>query len=103
VTFIILQEAQDEADHGPAWYDARVAGLGDEFYDELDNVFRFIRNHPRDGAPIRLRGTSSEVRRRNVKRFAYKVIYQVIPTGVMIVSVMHAKRRPNYWRRRLIP
>ena len=103
MTFIIPREVQDEADRAAAWCDARRAGHGTDFYDELEVTYRFIRNHPRAARRIPLRGTSAEIRRRNLRRFPYAVIYQIIPTGVMAVTVMHVKRKGNYWRRRIIP
>jgi toxin ParE1/3/4 len=78
-------------------------GVGSRFQDELVKVYQFIQAHPGGGSRVRLRGTKAVVRKRNLKTFPYAVVYQLIPPGVLVVAVSHAKRKQNYWRRRLLP
>jgi hypothetical protein len=62
VTFLVLPEAQGEADVAAAWYDARSPGSGDQFFDELDRAYGVIRRQPLSFRRIHPPGTSREYR-----------------------------------------
>jgi len=51
--------------------------------------------------PTAWRAIGRRTRRRNLHRFPYGVIYQVLEDHIRIVAVAHLKRRPGYWRKRL--
>lgn len=42
-----------------------------------------------------------DARRAVVKRFPYVVIYQEMPTEVLVISVFHTSRDPKEWQRRI--
>ena len=44
--------------------------------------------------------TTQEVRRFVLERFPYTVIFEVLADRVLVLAVAHARRRPNYWKRR---
>ena len=81
------------------WYDAQVAGLGDEFIDEVLAVFDSLelnpllncRQHP-----------TKNIRWRYPKRFPYRIIYEVIEDDrlVIIAAVIHGVRDDRVWRAR---
>ncbi|HAM73795.1 MAG TPA: plasmid stabilization protein [Verrucomicrobiales bacterium] len=70
--------------------------LGERFDSEIQRLVdeisrdpqRFLRIHP----PVQ-RALSPE--------FPYSVVYLDQPDRVWIVAVMHAKRRPGYWKKRV--
>ena len=72
------------------------AELGERFDSEIQRLVgeisrdpqRFFRFHP----PVQ-RALSPE--------FPYSLVYLDEPDRVWIVAVMHAKRRPGYWAKRL--
>jgi plasmid stabilization system protein ParE len=41
------------------------------------------------------------MRKRLVHRFPYALLYRVEPAEVVIVAVMHQRRRPDYWLGRI--
>jgi len=41
------------------------------------------------------------MRRRPLRRFPYSILYRIDNDEIIIVAVMHQKRRPNYWVRRV--
>jgi hypothetical protein len=86
-------EADEEYREAGRWYDARVAGLGLDFFDEVDATPRVPRV-PR--VPNDL-----PVRRLAVKRFPYFVIYLESTDAIRVLAVAHDRRRPGYWRDRL--
>ncbi|MEO7861103.1 MAG: type II toxin-antitoxin system RelE/ParE family toxin, partial [Nitrospirales bacterium] len=63
---------------------------------EITAAISRIREAP-DTWPEYRRGT----RRFLVHRFPFAVIYSQRSTGLLVVAVMHLKRRPGYWTSRL--
>jgi plasmid stabilization system protein ParE len=51
-------------------------------------------------APERWPTLVEDLRKRPLGGFPYRVIYQVRGDHVLIVAVMHERRRPEYWRDR---
>ena len=79
-----------------------------EFYAESDNeigrrffaeIERLITDIRRD--PLRFRIYDGPVRRHFSDTFPYAVLYLVHADKIVIVSVMHMKREPGYWRSRV--
>ena len=100
-----LVRFEDEADaeyrEAGRWYDARQAGLGIEFFDEVDATVRRILEFPLIGVPVPRVARDLRVRRLAVTRFPYHVIY-VEPTDVLrILAIAHDRRKPGYWKNRL--
>jgi toxin ParE1/3/4 len=78
-----------------AFYEERAPGLGQDFFEEVEGVFRLVVENPDAG-------TSREppYRRFVCRRFPFAVIYCETPGGVRILAVMHQRRRPGYWKDR---
>jgi len=78
-------------------YNAGIAPeLGSRFHDEIERLIRDVRRQP--GRFFRF---SPPAQRALARKFPYSVVYLDQPDRVWIVAVMHAKRRPGYWRERL--
>lgn len=93
--------ASAEAEAAIRWYDGRVAGLGDDFRDELIAGVEHLVE-----APLIWPFSTYDPRARRflLSRFPYSIIYVVHVAGdITVAAVAHAKRRPGYWRRRVIP
>jgi len=50
--------------------------------------------------PERFARISLKLRACSVTRFPYQVIFRLDSDRIYVIAVTHAKRRPNYWRRR---
>jgi toxin ParE1/3/4 len=68
-----------------ARFDSEIQRLVSEVSRDPQRFFRF---HP-------------PARRALSREFPYSVVYLDEPDRVWIVAVMHAKRRPGYWKKRL--
>ena len=66
-------------------FDAEIQRLVTEISSDPQRFFRF---HP-------------PVQRALSRKFPYSVVYLDEPDRVWIVAVMHAKRRPGYWTKRV--
>jgi toxin ParE1/3/4 len=89
-------EAREEYFQAVQYYADIAPELGGRLYDEIERLIREIRREPR-----RFFQFSPPARRALARRFPYSVVYVDEPEHVWVVAVMHAKRRPGYWRERL--
>ena len=76
-----------------AYYESRVAGLGEELIAELERLRSLIGKYPALG-----RRYDTVHRRVFLRRFPFALIYRVGASQVTIVAIAHTKRRPGYWR-----
>ena len=90
-----LAPARDELEEAARFYDRRRAGLGDEFVEEVERTIKRILDHPKAWHSL-----SPRTRRCRTRRFAYGVVYQIRGDEILIVAIMHLKRRPGYRRDR---
>jgi toxin ParE1/3/4 len=90
-------EASQEYLAALAYHAAIGAGLGARFDAEIQ---RLVSEASRE--PQRFLRFAPPARRALSREFPYSVVYLDQPDRVWIVAVMHAKRRPGYWRARLV-
>lgn len=90
------QELYEAAD----WYEARLAGLGAEFRDEIERAVDVIAHSPLIW-PVWPDTGSTEVRRCLLSRFPFGLAYLPAGSGLTVYAVAHLARRPGYWRARL--
>lgn len=89
-------EALAELEQAQLWYEGQRHGLGDSFFQEITAAISRIREAPNTWPEFR-QGT----RRFLVHRFPFAVLYSQRSNNVLVVAVMHLKRRPGYWRSRV--
>jgi hypothetical protein len=99
---IVLDEAEDELIAAQRWYEnQRRTGSG------IPQGNR--RGHgspaeaPLTASPIFNPSTTIETRRMLVKRFPYSIIFVEHNEDLWVIAFAHNRRRPGYWRERLIP
>ena len=83
----IRPEAENDLIAARDWYDERRSGLGDEFLDEISLAMLQL-----ESSPERERLYYRNFRRIIVRRFPYKVFYQIIDNRVVVFRVLHAKQ-----------
>jgi hypothetical protein len=91
-----LPEAIVELDGAVDFYNDQLAGLGLEFAAEVGHGVTRIQQHPKAWQSLGRR-----VRRYRLNRFPYGLVYAPLKTEIVILSVMHMHRAPNYWKSRL--
>ena len=94
-------EADTKYQQAGVCYEGRRAGLGLEFFDEVDATIRRILEFPRLGAAVPGVPPDLSVRRLAVRRFLYHVVYLETAEELRILAVAHDRRRPGYWQTRL--
>jgi toxin ParE1/3/4 len=86
---LVLLRPAAEADLATArdWYEQRQTGLGLLFLDEVARAMRELAHDPEQARPY-----YRNFRRIILRRFPYKIFYQVIGPRIVIFRVLHAKQ-----------
>ena len=71
------------------------AALADEFYDELRLKLEDISR-----SPARFHFLKNDIRRANLKRFPYHVLFRSTETEIRILVIRHDRRHPEFGLRR---
>jgi plasmid stabilization system protein ParE len=88
-------EAEQEAHEAFRWYWEREPATGERFEELFVQAIVDIAE-----APLQDPAIEPGVRRRLLLPFPYAILYQVEPASVLVLTVMHTRRQPGYWRRR---
>jgi len=75
-----------------AYYNEKSQGLGDEFLDEFErHVLRVA------AMPTRWMVVRGDIRRSLMKRFPYVILFRMVDSGTIRVTVVkHERRHPAY-------
>jgi toxin ParE1/3/4 len=96
MTYDFHPEARLEYREAATFYEARRAGLGAAFTLEVEAAIdRLVET------PERWRVIEQDVRRCLTHTFPYGILYTIEAESILIVAVMHLRRKPGYWRSRL--
>jgi toxin ParE1/3/4 len=77
------------------YYEDRRVGLGNDFFHEVEATFHLLQHHPRLGQPLARNGA---LRRFQLKRFPYQIIYLLSYKTIIIRVVTHQQRLPGVWQ-----
>jgi len=87
-----LPPAEQELKDAAAWYEAQAPKLGQAFLDLVEKATEGVAANPKLGPVVK-----GSVRRRLVVRFPYALLYRETRTEILVLAVMHLRRRPMYW------
>ncbi len=76
-------------------YDGISRSLGDEFWSELTRLLESVAANPE-----RFHVSVRELRRANMRRFPYHLLFRVTAGAARVVVIRHDKRNPSYGTRR---
>ncbi|MBN1341733.1 MAG: type II toxin-antitoxin system RelE/ParE family toxin [Phycisphaerae bacterium] len=96
VELVIAPEAEQDIDEAYGWYEARRAGLGEEFLGCVDACIQTLCRMPEMHATL-----DEDYRRALVRRFPYAIFYEYATGAVTVYGVFHTSRDPEKWRQRL--
>lgn len=93
--YFFHREAQAEFDDAIDYYENCAVGLGYDFSLEVHDAIKRILFYPKAWQIL-----TQDIRRCQVNRFPYGVLYIEEETGIHIVAVMNLHRDPEYWQQR---
>ncbi len=92
---VLLPEAELDAREAFVWYRNRNSDAADRFEDEFMKALERIAELPWEAPEI-----AAGVRHLSFHRLPYGIIYAIEEGRVVVLAVMHQRRRPGYWQRR---
>ena len=93
---VFHEAAQAEVDDAIAHYRAISDDLAHDFREEAERAVERIAERPDAWQPL-----GNGLRRYLLRRFPYGIVFRVHDDQVKVYAVMHLRRRPGYWRKRL--
>jgi len=94
--YVFHPEAEVEFIAAIDYYEDCEPGLGYDFVIEVHSTLENILSFPK-AWPI----LEEDIRRCQIRRFPYGIIYAVDEEVLFILAVMHLHRDPEYWKDRL--
>ncbi len=73
----ILREAENEAHAAAIWYDEQLAGLGDDFLNDLVAAMRKVEDDPARFPKLET-AKSEQIRRCRFNRFPYFLVFEIL-------------------------
>jgi hypothetical protein len=73
------------------WYENQRQGLGDEFLFEIEKAFLLLKNNPHYYSFI-----YKTRRRLLIKKFPYKIIFEIFNYEVVIFALKHSRQKPEF-------
>jgi toxin ParE1/3/4 len=89
-------EAKQEIKEAAAYSEECQEGLGQRFLSAVELTVEKVSNNP-----FLYRKFHGRFRRCLVNKFPYGIIYTIGENDVFIAAVMHLKRKPGYWIKRV--
>jgi len=86
-TVLVRGKAERDMKEARDWYEEQRRGLGVEFLKELSAAMRWLELNP-ERQPFYY----GHFRRVLLRRFPYKIFYQIVGERVVIFRVLHAKQ-----------
>lgn len=95
-------EATDERLDAIRYYHGERAGLGDDLAAKVRIAIQDVLDSPDSWPRIPDWDGDSLLRSRKVSVYPYRVVYYVDRGVVIVVAYVHEKRRPGYWKHRIV-
>jgi len=97
-SILLLEDAENDLDEAFIWYENQRIGLGEEFIKYVEIAFDFIKKHPKASERKEI-----NVHRSIMDKFPYGIYYKMDQehSQIQIIGILHFKRTPNLWKKRL--
>ncbi len=89
-------EARLDIEDAALWYEDQRSNLGRRLADEITSLLDRIRK-----TPLQFPAVGEGVRRALLHRFPYAVYFLLEDNAVTVLAVLHQRRDPQFWKRRL--
>ena len=91
-----LEDAKIEYEDAIAYYDRQRLGLGKEFSEEIEKTIERISTDPTSWEKV-----TKTIHRCRTRKYPYGLLYEVQGEQIVVVAVMHLRRKPGYWKDRI--
>lgn len=91
-----LFPAEEELDETINYYNYQIPGLGNQFYEEVNQAINRIIKFPNAWTKV-----GKHARRCLLRRFPYALLYSIENSAIIILAVANLHRNPEYYRDRI--
>jgi plasmid stabilization system protein ParE len=91
--FIVRPLAEADLEQAAGWYDDERPGLGARFLADVHQVFTRIGETPQQFPVV-----DRKIRRALLHAFPYAVYFLETDNSLVVLAVLHLRRRPGLWR-----
>lgn len=92
---VIHEDARAEYIESYVWYHERGNHIAEAFEREVEHALEVIQGFP-DRWPVYV----GKWRRILLRRFPFGIVYGVVDNQIVVVAIMHNRRKPGYWKDR---
>jgi plasmid stabilization system protein ParE len=93
---VLLADALEDLEDSADYLEARDPGAEHRFLAEVHRAMSRVSDNPHVGPAL-----GNGVHRLGLRRFSYNVYYRVEPARVVVFAILHQRRDPRVWQRRL--
>lgn len=93
---IITKDADRDFIEDFIWYAKKNSDLAERFRENVKKEIEFLSNTPFACALL-----SKKVRQAIVHKFPYRIIFVIENRKVIIIAILHEKRSPAIWKKRI--
>ncbi len=90
-------EAEKEMLESSKYYESQQKDLGKRFLEQFQSSVKHIQINPEIYQKI-----DGNIRRCQTKIFPFGIIFREQSEQIEIIAVMHLKRKPEYWKERIV-
>ena len=94
--YVFHPAALTEYSEAVKYYAEQNVNLAQKFIDKVESAVYLIRDSPKLFPTI-----DGDVRRCLTQKFPYVILYTIEADFILILAVMHCKKKPGYWKSRL--
>ena len=91
-----LSPARRELEDAVRYYETQKPDLGADFRNEAKATLARVVTHP-----LAWQTLGGEIRRCQMSRFPYGLIYEPSASEIIVIAVAHLHREPGYWEQRV--
>lgn len=91
----IHADARIEYIESYAWYHERGSHIAEAFERELEHAMETLQEDP-NRWPV----YTGTWRRIVLRRFPFGIVYGVMNNQIVVIAIMHTRRKPGYWKNR---
>jgi len=88
--------AEKDIDSAAYWYHSQRKGLGAEFLSAVERLLTKIHAQPLL-YPAFQHSSNRNLRCAIVRRFPYRIVFEIKKQQIIVLAVAHTSRKPDYW------
>lgn len=92
---ILRKEAEEDIKEAYDWYESQRENLGQAFITEIEQVLEAIQE-----SPVSYTQVFKPVRRTLCKKFPYAIYFVLRHADIVVLAILHQRRRPALWQER---